>query len=142
MIRAVNRLADRLADRSLANTRSRVDDPPRARRVFRRDVAITIVVLLSLFGEDMLPQPWALLCGVVVAAAIGAWSLPTWRRASAYEDGYLRGRMQLFGSLREAGQRGMSLDEWLHAELARDAAIIGITLPVPSARDDDDCGGI
>ena len=38
----------------------------------------------------------------------------------AYRAGYLRARAQMFGSLQEAMQRGLTFEEWVVAELERD----------------------
>lgn len=120
---------DKLVDRALANESSYVTDPPRAHRLIRRDAVLAVVGLGALVGEDMLPEPWRTVAGLLVGAFVAFGLFSATRRAVSYRSGWLSGRSAMIGSMSEAMGRDMSLEEWLHAELARDAVVMGVPAP-------------
>lgn len=46
--------------------------------------------------------------------------------ASAFRMGWITGRGQMIAALREARKRGLTVDEWVAAEIARDKATLGL----------------
>jgi hypothetical protein len=76
------------------------------------------------------PLHWLhLLAQVFLFAYAGAGVLAPVGRAQAFGYGWREGRRAFWISGEEARRRGMTLPEWLDAELTRDAAREGITLP-------------
>lgn len=110
----------------MANDRCLVDDPPRARRLFRRDVLLAAMGLAAVTAEGMVGDPWSWLAGMVVAMMLGLSLLSGFRRATTYRSGWLDGRAAMVGAMGEAMHRGMTMEEWLESELARDYAVMGL----------------
>lgn len=71
-------------------------------------VALTAATFLSLFGA---------LAGLTAARS--------------FRTGWVSGRGQMIAALKEARHRGLSLDEWVAAEVARDKATLGAESLVP-----------
>jgi hypothetical protein len=65
--------------------------------------------------------------GVLIGLQLGRASIGGIRRASAYRSGWLSGRQAMVAAMAEAYQRGMTLEQWLTAELSRDYAVLGLT---------------
>jgi hypothetical protein len=120
---------DKLVDQALENESSYITDPPRARRLVMRDAALAILALLALVGEDALPDPWRNVAGVLVGAFVAFGLFNATRRAVSYKSGWLHGRSAMISSMSEAMGRDMSIEEWLHAELSRDAVVMGVPAP-------------
>lgn len=107
-----------------------------------RDLALFVFVITASVLDDSLPQDSLLDTAalIVVALYIGFGAFQTTRKMSAYRSGWLDGRMALLSSMREAQHRGMSIEEWADAELARDLSIMGVVPqkpPPPDGSHDD-----
>lgn len=113
-------LLDRYAERSIENEQSYVDNPQRARRLWKRDIAIFITLLVAMIAEDFLDGLLGAFCNVIVGFGIGAAAFSSTRRALSYKSGWLRGRGMMFASMDEAMRRGFTMTEWVRGELARD----------------------
>jgi hypothetical protein len=133
-------VTDTIVDRSIANERSFVDDPQRARKLLRRDIALAVLALTSIIVANgaIDIEPLQGLATAIVGAFVGVGLFVGMQRATAYRRGWLAGRGQMIGSMSEAFHRGMSLDQWVQAELTRDFAVMGIE---PKHRLDDDIDG-
>lgn len=122
----IDRVADRLTDRSLRDERAYVEDPPRVRRLVARSMLFGGLAMVSLAGVTLLEAGlWATACGMFLGGFVGSSIIRTVQRAGAYRNGWLRGRSAMIASLQEASRRGMSLEEWATGELERDLEMMG-----------------
>jgi hypothetical protein len=87
-----------------------------------------VVVFVVLFLANQLVSPalpkYALM--LALSVMVGLVPLHCWQRAASYRSGWLDGRRAMVVAMGEASQRGMSLNDWLDAELERDMRILGI----------------
>lgn len=63
---------------------------------------------------------WYMLGVVLLGGMLGQWAAIRLSRATARQIGYLDGRRQMWASLHESWERGLSYDEWVEGELERD----------------------
>jgi hypothetical protein len=122
--REMNRktLMNWVGKRSLADQRSRVNDPRRYAHIWWR--ALTWL-LLAVVGVVWVASHSNRGIGTTVVitllgACAGRGLALTLMRANAYADGWLQGRHGLMDSWREARQRGLDPDEWMNAEIERE----------------------
>jgi hypothetical protein len=94
--------------------------------MFVRDALAFVVFLAAMVTQNVLEGGWLdTVCMLAVAVAVGQGALGGTRRAMSYMGGYVNGRCAMIRSLDEAQRRGMTLEEWLRGELARDMALFG-----------------
>ena len=108
--------------------------PGYARRVLLLDVLAFLMALICWGLVSQLHGWERTVAAVVIGLQLGRAGITSFRRASAYRSGWLRGRSQMVGAMIEARNRGMSPSDWLAGELARDYSVLGITeadLPPP-----------
>lgn len=91
-------------------------------------VMFLAAVLAWVFTRGLGPGRLAFTLTMLVGLQLGRTGFMTVRRASAYRHGWLRGRSAMVNSMDEASRRGMSVDEWLQTELARDCMVLGVDL--------------
>lgn len=103
-----------------------------------REFLLFVLMLVAMFwysSNGQLDGALDLGAALLVGAFAGMGALAGTRRAISYRTGWLKGRARMVDALREAMQRGLTMEDWLHGELARDFATMGV---VPDERDDDD----
>lgn len=123
------RLLDTLAQLTLRDEAAYVDDHPRARRLVMRAGGWLLLVMIALAVQAFWPMSWwAAAAGVPIAIFTVTGTLARVSRAQSYRSGWLKGRMQMVLALNEAMQRGLSFEDWLSGELARDEAALGYPL--------------
>lgn len=135
------RWLDRLTDRSLAEEKAYVaGESRRVRWMTVRAGAFALTTWGSLVvATGWTSAPWwlHLVTAMLLGWAVGLLPMRTLRRALAYRNGWLDGRQAMVVALAEAMRRGMSWDDWLSGEYARDAVIMG----VPPGQRDEECDG-
>lgn len=120
---------DTLAQLTLRDEAAYVDDHPRARRIVMRAGGWLLLVIIALTVQAFWPMSWwAAAAGVPIAIFAATGTLARVSRAQSYRSGWLKGRMQMVLALNEAMRRGMSFEDWLTSELARDEAALGYSL--------------
>lgn len=135
----IDKLATKLAQRTTQNERALIESHERARRLMLRESALFVLALVAVFFRPISDGPlWLWIpASLLVGCLVGWGALSGTRRAFAFRNGWLDGRAQMIGALSEAMKRGLTLDEWIRSELARDSAALGITIELP---DDDERG--
>lgn len=91
-----------------------------------RELVTFVIVLAALVIRPAAAGMLSALVIVVVGFYVGASALSATRRAHAYRSGWLDGRARMIDALREAMQRGHTLEDWIGGELARDYAALGV----------------
>lgn len=124
LLRPFDKVIDGSVRRSLEREQTFVKRPDRARRLFLREIAISVVVLGAMFAR--LWMGWVeTVAMMIIGVFVGFSLLGGLKRAGAYRNGWLNGRASMVQALAEAHRRDMSLDDWLNGELARDLPIMG-----------------
>jgi hypothetical protein len=120
----MTRLTEWWVARQMANERSRVKDPRRARRVMITDAVLAVLAFAALITAG-LQGPWVGLARMTLGVFVGASLFAATRRALSYRSGWLDGRVAMMVSMQEAQLRGMSAEEWLEGEMQRDFVMMG-----------------
>jgi hypothetical protein len=123
---------DRLTRRAVAfdqrDQRAWIENPRRMRWLMWRmllGVAIGLATLGYLSWRTEIASVWDTLLWAVFGGFVGRGFMGGMRRALAYRNGWMDGRIAMVASLKEAlTQRGMSIEEWLQGEWDRDMAIL------------------
>lgn len=102
------------------------NDRRHQRRVIALDVAMWLLGMAALVAYPWVAGGWRFACGVMLGVMMGRLTLTGLKRAQAYRRGWLHGRQAMTLSMLEAMRRGMSLDEWVVAEMRRDQALLGV----------------
>jgi hypothetical protein len=118
-------LMDRIADSAGRNMRAYVAEPQRLRRMFRLDVLTVIFLFALTIVEDFTDEEDSSLLmsvgiGALIGGFIGVSMLSRMKRARAYSQGWIEGRLAAYQALQEADRRGLSGAEWLEAEMEKD----------------------
>lgn len=135
----INQLAERLTQRSLDNTKSRVNDPRRARRIMIVELALFVGAMIAGFARGWTDEHWLDVAATMfVSGLVGLWAFGTTRRSIAYQHGWVDGRQQMIGALAEAQRRDIDLVQWVHGEWLRTASVLGVDPNLPERESDDD----
>lgn len=119
------RLAGRVVEHQLATEAALVKDLRRARWATLRAAGLMVVALAAAVGLVWFGDTaFAVLLVVVPSYLAGIGAMGMVRRMQAYRNGWLDGRRAFVSSLREATDRGLTLEEWVFAEHARDVAVL------------------
>ena len=96
-------------------------------RVLVYDLLLFATAVSAWVLHSQLRGWWAAAAAIIIGLQLGRAGIVGYRRAAAYRAGWLRGRSQMVYAMREAHLRGLTGQEWLMSELARDYAVLGIT---------------
>lgn len=122
----LNRVIGKVVDNEIKASQAAVEDPAHYHKM-QRWLALRFAVLLValILFELGVGAPHVPVVGTVGAIILMWYAFKgiTQNMTSArrYLNGYLAGRTAMIFSLKEAGERGWSLDDWAEAEASRDA---------------------
>lgn len=133
----MNRLLDRLTERSLRLERAMVADGERGvRQVLRRTALRFAVATVAVVASNWLPDAYDGYGIAVLGGMAGAWAASVLSRAGAYRNGWLDGRRDMVQRLRA------DPDGWPENCVIYDAAhVMGLGVEVPDTLEgltDDD----
>ena len=121
--RPIDRLVTWQVERMWAIEEARINGN---RRLARRTVLLTGVKFLFALGLILVlnwaepdSRTWSLAVWCT-GATLGFWVMATLQRQQAFGRGWRKGRQVAFAALREAEQRGHSVQDWYLSEIERD----------------------
>lgn len=136
----LDRLTDKLAARVVRDETALVTNPRRARHLFWRGIAGLALVVIAAGARPFLPGIWETIAVIILCWFAGRGILQGAARAGAYRSGWLDGRHSMVASMLEAQERGLTPAEWMHAEIEREAAVLGVPPPPPPPQHRSDGG--
>lgn len=86
-------------------------------------IVLTVIALFFALRDGHILIGWCL------GSYLGWLATAPFAAKAVYTAGWLEGRQAMVQSLNEAWTRGMSPEDWLHAEIERDCARLGVPVP-------------
>lgn len=126
-----NRLVDRWAHRAVTQQKTLVERGPEAARgLLLRGALMFLVGLTSLVGANWLPEPYDTFAWMVLGWMVGTSFLGQLRRATAYRNGWLDGRLKMLQGI----QHSSGPEEWVKHQYEYDMVHV-LGLPIGEVPD-------